>query len=116
MSVPHETRVGGGETGLTFVEFLIATAISTAVLVIAGGAFSQINILTRLQQDRLTLNEQVQKATALLGHDVVSAAEGTVISDTLTLAVPVHTFGVAVYPITKTITKDASADPITGVT
>lgn len=93
MSVRQVAQVRGGEAGVSLVELLIVAAISVVVTALAGTALFQFNKLTRLQHDALTLDHQLQKAAALLGHDVVAAAGGMVTGNTLTLTVPVHTFG-----------------------
>ena len=93
-----------GEIGISLVEILIVGAISAVVIAVAGTALFQFNRLTRLQQDALTLDHQLQKAAALLGHDVIAAAEGAAATDALTLTVPVHTFGLAQDATPLTIT------------
>jgi type II secretory pathway pseudopilin PulG len=103
MSFAHNARARAGEMGISLVEILIVGAISAVVIAVAGTALFQLNRLTRLQQDALTLNHQLQKAGALLGHDVIAAAEGVAATDVLTLTVPVHTFGVTDPPTEKTI-------------
>jgi len=100
----HNPRARAGEMGISLVEILIVGAISAVVIAVAGTALFQFNRLTRLQQDALTLDHQLQKAGALFGHDVIAAAAGTVAGNTLTLTVPVHTFGLAQDATPLTIT------------
>jgi len=100
----HNARARAGEIGISLVEILIVGAISAVVIAVAGTALFQLNRLTRLQQDALTLDHQLQKAGALFGHDVIAAAAGTVAGNTLTLTVPVHTFSLVETPTPLTIT------------
>ena len=108
----HNARARAGEMGISLVEILIVGAISAVVVAVAGTALLQLNRLTRLQQDALTLDHQLQKAGALFGHDVIAAAAGTVAGTTLTLTVPVHTFGLAQDATPLTITYSVEDDTL----
>jgi len=110
MSFTHNARARAGEVGISLVEILIVGAISAVVIAVAGTALFQFNRLTRLQQDALTLDHQLQKAAALLGHDLIAVAEGVAATDVLTLTVPVHTFGLAETPTPLTITYSVEGD------
>jgi len=112
MSVHHEERVGRGEIGATLLEILVAGAISAVVIALVGATLFQFNRLTRLQNDALTLDHQLEKAAALLGHDAIAAADGTAATDALTLTVPVHAFGVADDPIPLTVTYSIEDDTL----
>ncbi len=109
----HNPRARAGEMGISLVEILIVGAISAVVIAVAGTALFQLNRLTRLQQDALTLDHQLQKAGALFGHDVIAAAAGTVAGNTLTLTVPVHIFLQADPPTDKTIRYSVVDDTLT---
>jgi len=112
MSFTHNARARAGEVGISLVEILIVGAISAVVIAVAGTALFQFNRLTRLQQDALTLDHQLQKAAALLGHDLIAVAEGVAATDVLTLTVPVHTFGLAETPTPLTITYSVEGDTL----
>ncbi|HUV95594.1 MAG TPA: type II secretion system protein [Anaerolineae bacterium] len=112
MSFTHNARARAGEVGISLVEILIVGAISAVVIAVAGTALFQFNRLTRLQQDALTLDHQLQKAAALLGHDLIAVAEGVAATDVLTLTVPVHTFGLAETPTPLTITYSVENDTL----
>ena len=101
-----------GEIGITLIEILVVGAISAVVTALAGTTLFQFNKLSRLQYDALTLDHQLQKANALLGHDVIAATEGTVAGSALTLTVPVHTFGLADDPTPLTITYSIESDTL----
>ena len=96
------------EGGFTFLESMLSTAISALCLGAVVVAIFQINSLTCQQQDSLTLSQQLQNVATLLNHDVVSAASGTVSTESLTLQIPTYTFGEETGPVTRTIVYTCS--------
>jgi prepilin-type N-terminal cleavage/methylation domain-containing protein len=85
--------LGTGQNGFTLVETMISTAITALLLGALVVMLYQFNNLTRLQQDSLTLSQQLQTAGVLLNRDVVGASEGTFDGTTLTLNIPSYPFG-----------------------
>ena len=94
-----------GEAGFTYLESVMATAITALVLGTIVVTLYQFNVLTRRQGDSLTVNQQMENLATMLNHDVVSAREGAVASGgtQLTLQVVRHEFNQTAEPVTTTI-------------
>lgn len=97
-----------GQQGFSFLESLISLAIGGMVVSAIVAALFQINVLTRTQQDTLTVQTQIQNALAMLNHDLVSATEGAVIlgdeSTQLVITQPEFIFGEEGDPVNTVIT------------
>ncbi|MCD6519404.1 MAG: prepilin-type N-terminal cleavage/methylation domain-containing protein [Anaerolineae bacterium] len=95
------------EEGFTFVESMLATAIGAILISTVVVLLFQFNSLTRLQQDSMVLNHQLQDMATALGNDITSAITGTVENEaqskTLSLQIPTYTFGQATDPVTRTV-------------
>jgi len=100
------------QAGFTLVELMVALCISALVLSGLGMALYQFNSVTRLHQDTLLLNQQIQNAATVLNRDVVGASGGTVAGDSLSLGIPTYTFGQVTDPITETITYSLESDTL----
>ena len=113
MSAKRDLR--RGQAGFTLVESMLATAISALVMGAVVMMLYQFNDLTRLHQDSLTLNHQLQSVSTVLNRDVVSAVSGTVVGEasaltkTLTLEIPSYDFGQLTDPVTHTVEYTYSA-------
>jgi len=94
------------ESGFTFLESVLGSAISVLVIGSIIAALFQFNVLTSHQRDVLDVSNQLSKVGTLLNHDVVSASQGTISEDgsTLTLLIPTYTFGQDSGPVTRTVT------------
>lgn len=98
-----------GQGGFTLIESMMATAISALVMGAVVMMLYQFNDLTRLHQDSLTVNHQLQSVGTVLNRDVVSAAGGVVVgaggaaTKTLTLEIPSYAFGQLTDPVTYTV-------------
>lgn len=101
------------EAGFTLIEVLLALCISTLVLSGLSVALYQFNAVTRLHQNTLALNQQLQSTATVLNRDVVGASSGVAAGDSLSLCIPSYVFGQVADPITKTVTYAMASDTLT---
>ena len=107
---------GAPQGGFTLIEMMLSTAISALILGALVVMLYQFNSLTRLQQDSLTLSQQLQTAGVLLNRDVVGASQGTFSNNTLTLSIPSYTFGQTGEAQMITITYGLAGDTLVRTT
>jgi prepilin-type N-terminal cleavage/methylation domain-containing protein len=97
-----------GQAGFTFLESLLSLAIGGLIISGIISVLFQINVLTRTQQDTLTVQTQIQNALSMLNHDLVSASQGTVtLGDEgaqLVITQPEYTFGEEGDPVSTVVT------------
>lgn len=104
----------GDEGGFSLLETLLASAISAMVMGAVVASIFMFNRLSIAQQDSLSVSHQMQQATSMLNHDVVSASSGTISEEgddrSLSLLVPEYVYGASEEPVTKTVSYDYAAD------
>jgi len=99
-ALSHLTR---SERGMTLLETMVALAISIIVVSSVVVALFQLNDITRLQQDTLTVDQQLQNVAGILNRDILSTASGSVSGESLSLTVVSYGFGEDTGPVTTTV-------------
>jgi len=97
------SHLARSERGMTLLETMVALAISIIIVSSVVVALFQLNDITRLQQDTLTVDQQLQNVAGILNRDILSTASGSVSGESLSLTVVSYGFGEDAEPITSTV-------------